>query len=1721
MKKNVIRRFDSAVAKKPPKTTTLRLETLESRELLSVAPGSELFAADALAVYESRVASSGDVVDISDAMLDVAPSVPEQLTVVAPAPVGATLTPLAMPTLTVEGKTGLTIAVSWNAVPNAERYSLSYKPSNATTWTNKNVGTNTNYTVSGLALDTSYDLRVKAIGDGVNYKSVYSPIISATTNATPAPSETPMPLATPVLSVAGRTGTTITVNWGAVDNAERYSFSYKPSSSTTWTNKNVGTNTSYTITGLDNNTSYDVRVKAIGDGETYKSVYSSVVSASTDDSLTPLATPVLTVAATTPTKITISWDSVANAERYSFSYKLASESTWTSKNVGTDASYTITGLTLNTEYDVRVKAIGDGVDYKSVYSPIVRVATSATPIPLDAPILTFEEASTSSLTIAWNAVDNAERYSLSYKPKDETAWTNKNVGTDASYTITGLTQNTEYDVRVKAIGDGVDYRSVYSSIIRAATLATLIPLDPPVPTVEDVSTSSLTIAWDAVDNAERYSLSYKRAGETAWTSKNVGTDTNYTITRLTQNTEYDVRVKAIGDGVNFKSSYSEIIHVQTLEGDWPHFTTTEVSNDSILLYWNAIPNAVEYCVAWAPVGSTNFQSIVVTAPTSYAQITGLVPNTEYQVKINVSTRDSTSEFSPVMTLTTTPADTSSLADDSINYHRRVWMKGTYPEQPIYGDIVSIDGPEFTIREYDGSLKTYLQSEFSYADRAYLDLLRDDPAKLQSELERAQFRQNIWPESMAEVKTGAAPDLDVLYISRTPGSPSLHGRVEYVDGFPKLAASAIDAFHENYYLEEGTPVVFSAMIANHGDASSGSFNAQWKLDGVNYGEKISCASLSAGEQAEITLDWTWENGAHTITLELDVDNMVEESCKWNNQRTDAIQGAGFVVSISDQVYNQLCESVNLIGSKSPEDFLQWHMDVMNQKLAESCYPSAPDGCLFRVRLDKIIISTSREDYDEKVQEYSLTSQGNWLVGPPYDLPPSSPDWGLIHEWGHQLGLIDYYRLDCPKEHVQVTDDAGRQLELDHMSFPDVMMHNHGANPFCEVTVAGLNRQITEEGQQTPRGYYGDYLFAMCDEYSVRALDRHGLPLANAQIDFYQRSEQTELITDNGLAFTVQTDSNGVAVLPNRPFVTDETTGGFAGQANPFGKIDVVGRNGLFLIRVRQTEGDSFWTWLEIVDFCVPYYRGEQTHTFELQTPFSALTKLETPSIVSAGAGAGNTVSLTWSASENAAGYAIRYKSESDDTFTTIEGTAESELVVSHLLPGVRYCFMVQALGDDVQYDNSAWSEEAYAVAGLAEVETPSLQVNSIEDVVDCYDQLTTLREAIEYAKTVGSGPVVTFANSLKDATIVLNGTPLEIDGQIEINALALYDDAPGLAIDANGKSRVFTTTGGTAQAPVQLRGLTIQGGKDGDGAGIFNRGAAAELILERCVIKDCVSSANGGALLHDSYSTARLYDVVVEHNEAQGRGGGVYANSPLYAENCRFVDNHAKESGGGLSLNYSATLRNVVISHNTADLNGGGVVKTGGNKLTIYESEISDNEAKQGYGGGLYATSESEILGSTVANNAAFRDGGGVFVGNGTSLTLKNTIVALNRVKEESIDAAVETTASLKAYNTLSSFSNWTNGANNFVYNASKPLFTNAASGDYTLAANSQVLNKGNNQYVTTSADLAGNTRIVGGTVDLGAYERQTTSSAVLDLDAEFFDELDETDYDLLAEYFVA
>ncbi len=170
------------------------------------------------------------------------------------------------------------------------------------------------------------------------------------------------------------------------------------------------------------------------------------------------------------------------------------------------------------------------------------------------------------------------------------------------------------------------------------------------------------------------------------------------------------------------------------------------------------------------------------------------------------------------------------------------------------------------------------------------------------------------------------------------------------------------------------------------------------------------------------------------------------------------------------------------------------------------------------------------------------------------------------------------------------------------------------------------------------------------------------------------------------------------------------------------------------------------------------------------------------------------------------------------------------------------------------------------------------------------------------------------------------------------------------------------------------------------------------------------------------------------NSADGYGGGSYYST---LKNCIVQGNACSQNGGG---SFAGTLHNCLLTGNSASSKGGGACDAMLNNCTV-----CGNSAK--YGGG-------------AADD-----------------TLNNCIVYYNSAN----NGANHFESVFKYSCTMPQLSE-----NGNITNA--PLFIDLTGGNFHLQSSSPCINVGNNAYVLDPVDLNGNPRIVGGRVDMGAYE---------------------------------
>ena len=463
--------------------------------------------------------------------------------------------------LRVTSDTDDSVSLSWTAVTNAAAYKVEYKKSSSSTWLHASyVYSGATATVDDLDCNAGYDFQVKARGDGIPYSYSYSDgsdSVSETTDRCNAPAPTG-------LRVTSDTDDSVSLSWRAVTDAAVYKIEYKRSSSSNWLHADyVFSGTTETIDELDCDTGYDFRVRARGDGSPYSYLYgdaSDSVSETTDGCVAPAPTG-LRVTSDTDDSVSLSWTPVNHAAMYKVEYKRSTSSNWLHATYESGTTATVDGLNSNTGYDFRVRARGDGVPYSYTYSDPSSTVSETTDLPdVDPPTgLRVTSDTEDSVSLRWNSATGAALYKVEYKRSSSSRWLHATYTSGTTTTVDDLRDNTGYDFRVRARGNGSTHSTTYSDPSSPVSETTDVPvIDAPTGLrVTSDTDDSVSLSWTSVDHAAMYKVEYKRSTSSRWLHATYTSGTTATVDDLDGNADYDFRVRARGDGAPYSTVYSD------------------------------------------------------------------------------------------------------------------------------------------------------------------------------------------------------------------------------------------------------------------------------------------------------------------------------------------------------------------------------------------------------------------------------------------------------------------------------------------------------------------------------------------------------------------------------------------------------------------------------------------------------------------------------------------------------------------------------------------------------------------------------------------------------------------------------------------------------------------------------------------------------------------------------------------------------------------------------------------------------------------------------------------------------------------------------------------------------------------------------------------------------------------------------------------------------------
>ena len=190
--------------------------------------------------------------------------------------------------------------------------------------------------------------------------------------------------------------------------------------------------------------------------------------------------------------------------------------------------------------------------------------------------------------------------------------------------------------------------------------------------------------------------------------------------------------------------------------------------------------------------------------------------------------------------------------------------------------------------------------------------------------------------------------------------------------------------------------------------------------------------------------------------------------------------------------------------------------------------------------------------------------------------------------------------------------------------------------------------------------------------------------------------------------------------------------------------------------------------------------------------------------------------------------------------------------------------------------------------------------------------------------------------------------------------------------------------------------------NGDGGGIFADTNSTVTITNSQVNENQALNGDGGGIFAAN-STVTITNSQVNKNEAASRGGGIFidATSTLKMTGGEVRGNEATLAGAGILNDGNLTLKNVTVADNGQSLvlgfpvnDGGGLANALGATATIEESTFSGNVANSG--AGIHNQGNLTVINSTIGNNEADLEGGGLANLGGTA-TLNNVTIVGNKV----------------------------------------------------------------------------------------------------------------------------
>ena len=449
------------------------------------------------------------------------------------------------------------------------------------------------------------------------YIYIANPTPSSTQTGTFTLSRSCYPCTIPVLTTNDIDYTTAQVSWtGSATNGWLLEWG----TTGNFTNTVSVSSSPYTIQGLQPDTEYNVRIRAIcNTGDT--SAYSNI------DTFTTLRCEAVTdVEATNigSTTANITWTNGSNpATGWIIEYSTDGDFNQSATQTATSQPYTLDNLEPNTTYYVRITTIC-GSNNSDAYSNVDTFTTQR--LPCLAPTLSVSNVESNSATITWtnNGNDTEIEYLLEYGMSNSYG---APIAVTQPYELTGLQASRDYCVRLRTVC-GVGDTSAYSNVRCFTTPLCHHPTNVGADRAT-IGNTIVDISWLPGSSTENeWLLEYGVQG-TFDNEIRVTTPPPYQLTGLEPVTCYNVRMRTICAADEY-SAYSNIDTFCTEQIPCPDPTNLAIedrTDHTITVSWERGGTETQWKIMYS---TTDFTGQAITSTRPYTLV-DLQSNTTYQI----------------------------------------------------------------------------------------------------------------------------------------------------------------------------------------------------------------------------------------------------------------------------------------------------------------------------------------------------------------------------------------------------------------------------------------------------------------------------------------------------------------------------------------------------------------------------------------------------------------------------------------------------------------------------------------------------------------------------------------------------------------------------------------------------------------------------------------------------------------------------------------------------------------------------------------------------------------------------------------------------------------------------------------------------------------------------------------------------------------------------------